>query len=299
MSAGETQKTKEELLSIAPAQFQAQATEEPQEEVENLTSKQSKWFQPLKISAIFIITGTSSLIVSIIRESQTLAFIGLGLTFWGALFLFVRPIKYVESSLLDSTATSEYLTIDRIIKDLKQKGKSYYIPPCPEETHLPEHLKGLKDMAVFVSAEANITPPVEEIAKGKFLVENSRGICISPPGLGLLAQLEKELGTNATKLELALLCANLPRIAVDNFQLAKEIEMRIEGNQVYTKISDSTYKRLYTEETLKSVHYLGCPLASAIACAIAKSTGRIVTVQKDKVSRDGQTIELWFSLLEG
>jgi len=299
MSANETQKTKVESLDPTAMQCETEGTEEPQAEVESLKSKQSEWFQPLRIGAIFIITGASSLTISIIENSQVLAFIGLGLAFWGALFLFIRPIKYVESSLLDSIATSEYKTIDRMTRDLKQKGKSYYIPPYPEEVYLPEHLKGLKDMIVFISAEGNTTPPVEEIAKGKFFLENPKGICISPPGLGLLTRLEKELGTNAAKLELGLLCANLPRIIVEDFQMARGIDMSAEGNHVYAKIFDSTYKHLYTDETLKSVHQLGCPLASAIACAIAKSTGKVVTIQKNKVSPDAETVEFWYSSVEG
>jgi hypothetical protein len=41
-----------------------------------------------------------------VNASTVLAFIGLGLTFWGALFLFARPIKFVKSILLDFTAIS-------------------------------------------------------------------------------------------------------------------------------------------------------------------------------------------------
>ncbi|MCK4313981.1 hypothetical protein KAW04_04375, partial [Candidatus Bathyarchaeota archaeon] len=204
-------------------------------------------------------------------------------------------------SLLDSTAISSYHTIDRIIKDLKYKGKSYYIPPYPKEIYLPEHLKGLKNMIVFISEDSGPDmPSIEEIAKSKFLLKTPKGICVAPPGLGLLTQFEKELRTDITKLELTDLCDSLPQLILENFQLAKEIEMKTEKNQVHLKIYDSIYKNLYgREQNLKSIHFLGCPLVSAITCAIAKTTGKIVTIHQDKTSLDGQTIEVWYRFIEG
>jgi hypothetical protein len=230
-----------------------------------------------------------------------LAFIGLGLTFWGALFFFVRPLKYVQSSILNSSVISSYSTIDRIIQDLKYKGKSYYIPPYPEEVYLPEHLRGLKDMIVFISADSGMgMPSIEEIAKSSFLLENPKGMCIAPPGLGLLTLFEEELKVDITEIGLDDLCDSLPKLILENFQLAKEIEIKTEKNQVYLRIQDSAYKNLYSEEkNLKSVHLLGCPLVSAIACTIAKSTGKIVIPQKDAVTPDTEIIEFWYSFVGG
>jgi len=241
-----------------------------------------------------------ALISSILNNSNILAFIGLGLTFWGVLFFFVRPVRYVQSSLLDSTAISTYKTIDRIIKDLKFKGKSYYIPPYPKEVYLPDYLKGLEDPVVFISADAGGMPSIEELAKSKFILKNPKGICVAPPGIGLLAQFEREIRKDIAKLQLTELCETLPPIIVESLQLAKEIEMKIEDNQIYVKILDSTYKNLYRlEENLKSVHLLGCPLASAIACSLAKASGKMVTIQRDNVSIDAQTIEVWYHAVEG
>ncbi len=274
-------------------------------EVENLKLelRKARRIPSGKIGIIFMVLGALSLIFSILINSQILGFIGLGLTFWGALFYFVRPIRYVKSGLLDSTAISSYSTIDRIVKDLKYKGMRarYYIPPYPKDVYLPEHLKGLKDMIVFISADRNADmPSIVEMAESKFLLENPRGICVAPPGLGLLTQFEKELRIDITRLELSELCERLPQLILENFQLAKEIEMKPEKNQVHLRIFDTVYKNLYSrEENLKSIHFLGCPLVSAIACAIAKTTGKIVAIHREKVSLDGQTIEVWYRFTEG
>jgi len=266
-------------------------------EILKLELKKFKNIPSVKIGLAFTIPGVLALVFSIFKNSNILAFIGLGLTFWGALFFFIKPVQYVQSSLLDSTAKATYKTIDRIVKDLKIKGKSYYIPPYPKEVYLPEYLKGLKDPVVFITAGAGGMPSIEELAKSKFILENPNGICVAPPGLGLLEQCERELKKDLAKLKLTDLREALPPLIVESLGLAKEMEMNIKDNHVYIKIFDSIYKNLYVaEENLKSVHFLGCPLISAIACALAKVSGKTVTIQGIKVSTDRQTTEVWYSM---
>jgi len=293
--------TEDKPSEITTQQHLIETIRQLQTEVESLKLelKKAKGMPSAKIGLAFIIPGILALIFSILNNSNILAFIGLSLAFWGALFFFLRPVKYVSSSLLDSNAIATYTTIDRIVKDLKIKGKSYYIPPYPKEVYLPQHLKGLKETVVFISADTGGMPSIEELAKSKFLLENPNGICVAPPGLGVLAQFEKELRIDIAKLQISELCEIFPPLITENLQLAKEIEMKQENGQVYLKMIDSTYKNLYAAEDLKSIHFLGCPLASAIACALAKATGKMVTIQKDNITPDGQTIEVWYSMVEG
>ncbi|MGQ9566056.1 MAG: hypothetical protein ACUVT5_05875 [Candidatus Bathyarchaeales archaeon] len=262
--------------------------------------KISRISSSVKIAVVFVVLGMLSLAFSIINNSSILAFIGLGLTFWGALFFLVRPVTYVKGTLLDASAASLYATVDRIIRDFNYKGKGFYIPPYPKEVYLPEHLKGLKEMIVYISAgTTDKMPSIEEIAESKFIIENPEGITISPPGAGLLTQFERELRIDLTKIDLGSLCESLPQLIIENFQLAKEIDLKTENGRVQLTMVDSMYKRLYREEDQKSVYLLGCPIASAIACAIAKTTGKIVTIQSVKVSPDTESITILYNLIKG
>ena len=219
----------------------------------------------LPLSTSIIAPLTTLFPASIIASSTTLAFIGLALTFWGILFLFARPTKFVKSALLDSTAISSYTTIDRIIKDLGYKGRSYYIPPYPKEVYLPEYLKGLKNMIVFVSADTDPSmPSIEDMAKGRFLLEKPKGISVTPPGMGLVNQLENEMKTDLTNLSYIELLNELPRVLLENLRLAEEIRLEPEDSIVHIKIVGSKYQDLYeSEENLKCIHSLGCPIVSA------------------------------------
>lgn len=254
-----------------------------------------------RLAILFLILGFLSIAFSIYSSSQVIALVGLGLAFWGALFLLVRPTKYVEGSLLDITATSEYSTIDRMITSLNYKGKGYYIPSYPQDVYLPHHLKGLKDMIIFIPAENNFSPPsIEEMAESRFLLTNPKGLLVTPPGHGLLNQIEKQLHQDFTKIQLDEVCEVLPRFLTQDFNLAKSLEMTSTGNKVNLKIIDSIYQNLYlTETSWKSVTIIGCPLVSAVACALAKSSGKFVTIHEQQVSPDGLTLIVDFRFVQG
>lgn len=263
------------------------------------SSAESKTFST-KIAVLFLVPGTLSLTVSILYSSQIPAFVGLGLVFWGALFLFIRPVKYVTGDIVFSAALSSYSTLDRIIKDLGYKGDAYYIPPYPKDVYLPDHLKGLKEPVVFLSANKDSNKPsIEEIAGSKFLLGGSKGILVASPGAGLLFKIEKELNADFTKIKLPELCEILPRVIAENLSMARELELLPDETGVRLTLLDSLYSNLYSRETgLKSVSLVGCPLASAVACAIAEATGKPVIIQKQEISIDGMSIKMWYRVVQ-
>ena len=312
--AAEEEETLETVASLTEESSQLQREVDKLQAKLKRTSKSSSG----RIGVIFLVLGAISLILSMfnIKEllsqtpfapfvpsitgnTQILAFVGLGLVLWGVLFILARPLSYVRSSLLEATAISLYATIDRIKKDLKYNSKSYYIPPFPKEVYIPEHLKGLKEMIVFISAnDEDGLPTINEIAKGRFLLEKPKGMILTPPGLGLIEYLEEELMINFTRMDLEDLCELLPKIIPEDLQLAKEVTMEVEGKLVHLNIVGSIYKSLCYEKELPSVHLLGSPLVSAIACAIAKTTGKPVTIQDTVINSDTETIDVTYQIID-
>jgi len=140
-----------------------------------------------------------------------------------------------------------------------------------------------------------MNPPSRTSAHAR---DNPNGIIISPPGLGLVDQFERELRMNLSKINLEDLCEILPKTIQEDLQLVKEVDMKAEGNLVHLKITDSIYKSLYREADLQSVRFLGSPLESAIACVIAKSTGKPVTIQESRIESDTDAIEITYYIKE-
>jgi hypothetical protein len=271
-----------------------------------LRSKQQKASNvSSRIGIFFLTSGVLSFISSVLSANHALALIGLGLVFWGALFLLVSPMRHVEGSLLYSTIVSSYSSIDRMLNDLlnynsKYFTPPYYLPPYPAGDYLPEHLQGLRDMVVFVSLDSdNAMPSVDEMAKSKFLLKKPKGLLITPPGLGLLEQIEAAANVDFSGIGIIKACDMLPRIISENFGLAEKIEIEFAEGQAKLKILDSVYKNLYSDKNnLKSVWLLGCPIASAIACVFAKASGKTVIILEQRLSDKDSAIEVRYSLLE-
>jgi len=250
------------------------------------------------IAIIFIVSGITLFVLSVLLGSQIISIIGLGLIFWGALFLLTPPPKHVEASFLITSSLPDYMTIDRMLKYLIPKNEAYNIPPCPRDIYLPEHLEGLKEMVTFIPAEhTNGIAEIEDIARGEFLIEKPKGLLIASPGVGLLDKIEQKHKIDFTKIPLSEVEGALLNF-LDELYLAKKIDISINENEVTLKINDSLYKNLYNQENnLKSVFLLGCPLVNTAACAIAKSAGKPTMIQEIKTTPNGNTITATFKII--
>ena len=168
-----------------------------------ISSKYVKRDSRIIVASILLLLGALSLLWSIYLKTTVLAFIGLGLTFWGTLFLLLGTPREVETNLLYAAATSEYSSINRIVNDLNYTGEAIYMPPYPKSIHVPDHQKNLKEPIVFISQKKNTLNPsstkdnfldlesIDERGSGKFLLKNGMGLFLVPPGLGILNDVEK------------------------------------------------------------------------------------------------------------
>jgi hypothetical protein len=253
------------------------------------------------VCALFLASGIISIALSVFVRSNVIALVGLGLLFWGALFLFISPKRRVDGRFLFDNVLAMYATVERIIAEFKIKGKGYHIPPYPKDIYLPEHLKGLKDPIVFVPDEDKFSfPSIEQISESRFRLTNPKGIVLTPTGVGFLNQIENKLQINFAKTSLSELSEILPKVILENFDLAEDIKMTAEENQIKLQITNSLYKDLYSAGIKsKSVSILGCPIASAVACIIAKVTGRPVAIQTYKTSADGLTVQIRYNVEQG
>jgi hypothetical protein len=274
----------------------------------------------VRIALLFLISGITLFVLSGFLVNQIMSFIGLGLIFWGALFLLITPLKYVESTFLVTSTLPAYMTIDRMLKDLNPKNEAYNIPACPRNVDLPEHLKGLRETVTFIPAKdssemteiTEIEQGVEDkslfenpkellmcIARDKFLIENPKGLIITSPGIGLLDKIEQKRNKDSTKIPPTELDEILPSL-LNELYLTKEIRMTTHENTITLQINDSLYKNLYSQKyNLKSINIIGCPIVNAVACAIAESTGKPTLIQKIETHHDGKIITATFKVVGG
>jgi hypothetical protein len=246
-----------------------------------------------KIGYLLLFSGAIVLILSIIYTSHIPAFIGISLTFWGALLLFIKPTKYVKASLLESTAISTFTNINRIIASMNYRGKGIYLPP--------KYSKGPTDGTVFIpTKEERTIPSVEEVAQEKIFLENPKGICLTPSGLDLTNLYEEEFGIDFTKSSLEYLQNKLPKLFIEGLEIAKTFEMEKRENNIHVKISDSIYTDFCNEAkalTKNACNSFACPLCSSIACALTRVTGKPVIIKKTSFSADRKTMHVYYQIL--
>lgn len=261
---------------------------------------------------LLLASGSIAIAVSIIFESSILAFIGLSLTFWGPLLLYISPGKLVKQILLDSTITPSLANLNQILTELKYQGKSIYLPP--------EYFKDFETTKIFISKSKNtMLPTPEEIQQqeDKIFLKNTKAVLINPPGLSLSKLFEKTLGTNFTKVDLEYLQQNLRKLFIEDLEIAEDLEMQTKYGEVSIKTSESVpiikeYKTIHVKITnpvytgvgketgnlSRMYGAVGCPLCSAIACALTKATGKPITIERIQLSEDGKIIEATYRNLE-
>jgi hypothetical protein len=236
------------------------------------------------VSYSMIALGAIALLLSISSSSYVLAFIGLGLVFWGTLFLHIRPTKYVKLELLNATSSSTLINIERILITAKTYQKGVYLPP--------KNLQDPNSSLVFIPTEPNQPLPTSaETIPQKVQSKNPTGFYITPPGLALSKLFEKELRRPFTGTTMEDLQERLPQL-FEELQITKNLIVNIENdtvtiqmqNHIFEEICDETKKLERTHETV------GCPLTSALACVLAKTIGKPITIQNDTLTSDKTTV---------
>jgi len=246
-----------------------------------------------KIGYLLLFSGAIALVLSIVYTSYVPAFIGISLTFWGALLLFIKPTKYVKAGLLESTAISTFTNVNRIIASMNYKGKGIYLPP--------KYSKGSMGGTMFIpTKEESTIPTVEEVAQEKLFLENPKGICLIPSGLDLTNLFEEELGTEFAESNLEYLRDNLPKLFIEGLEIADAFEMKKRKNTIHVKISNSIYNDFCNKArklTKNACNSFACPLCSSIACALSRVTGNPVIIQKNTFSADRKTMHAYYQIL--
>lgn len=244
------------------------------------------------IAYVILSLGLISLITSAFYASYILAFIGLGLTFWGALLLYIAPSKHVTLELINAVATPTLTDIEKIIADSNLNGKGVYLPP--------KYLKDFESSLIFIPSKAEQGLPLpEEITEEKLYSKNPNGIFLTPPGLGLSKLFEKELGTSFTKTDLKYIQEKLPKLFIEDMEIAENIEIKTDNNTITIEITNHIFNEICKEtgKLPKTHESIGCPLCSAIACALAKASGKPIKIGKEEQGQDGKTT-IQFNVME-
>jgi hypothetical protein len=244
---------------------------------------------------LLLLSGGTAIFLSIVFESSIAAFIGLGLILWSIIMLYVGPQDYVQESMIATIALPSLVNLNLLIKNLGYQGKAFYLPP--------RYLKDFESSKIYVSAEENAEPPTAEQIGGnedKVFLKNPDAVVIEPPGLELSRLFEKTLGTKFTTMNLQLLQKNMAHLFLEDLEMASNFEIVVNESRVHVTIKDCALKDLCREVRNLSHIYgkTGCPVSSAIGCALARVTGKLLMIEKELISPDGGNIDVEYRILD-
>ena len=249
-----------------------------------------------KLTYLTVLTlGAMSLVVSIISTSSILAFIGLGLVFWGIIFAYVKTEEFVKKSLMDSTISSQQLTVAQVLQQLGCKGKPVQLPP--------RYFVNSEAIKVFIpEARESKLPRLELIQRegARFFVTNPSGVLLSPSGAGLAKIFEETLETNFNRVDTQYLENHLPKLIVESLEIAQAFKLEIKNKKIRVEIENSIYNVAGLKKQLSSDEYFAFtfPLSSAIAFAMAKATGQPIRTEKMQIDKEGKGLTVEYTIMD-
>jgi len=278
----------------------AQALQEPIQKMKESEEETKRVFsesrglhrqvQPTTLVGFFLLgVGMVVLVASIVFASTISAFVGLGLTFWGMLALFIQPQRYVKSDLMNATAISSLRTVDKMMQVMGYGEKGVYIQAGDSDRAI-----------VFVPSEPfSMIPEVSDVEDKTFL-SDPKGLLVPPPGLALAALIENKLGFKVKNCGIEALVQSLPKVLVEDLEIVKDLEIEVTEDTIRFKLYDSIYSDFCSEvrETSRRCG-LGCPMCSALASILTIATGRPVLYEEDKTSGDHKITESVYKLIRG
>lgn len=148
-----------------------------------------------KTGYLLLLIGLVFISLAVVYSHNVSAFIGIALTFWGALLFYIRPTRFIKKELLDSTIIDPIQNIHKLLDELEFNGTPIYISPGT--------LRGLLSSTVFIpKTDQYSIPSDDQLSQEEAFLKNLQGIKLTPPGLGLSKLLEKELKTNFSTVDL-------------------------------------------------------------------------------------------------
>jgi len=238
-----------------------------------------------RIGYILLAIGGVLFAFSIDFNSHIIAFVSLALLFWGGIFLFVKPTDYVRQEVLFSALSDSIANYERLLNITEGKGTPYYISP--------QTLSDFKDVNLIIPMEEN-----EEIKMDIKTMENDSSIFqITPIGLGLAKLIEEETKANFSTISLNRVTELVKKVLIDDLELIKGLESTINEQEIQIKIVEPIFNKTDDNMSfLKKNQFTDDYMVSALACVLAMSGHKPVTVDKVTKDENGKDITAYFKI---
>lgn len=241
---------------------------------------------------VMLTIGVGLVIVSAFYSSSFLAILGVAIAFWGLILFYITPVKHVPLTFLDASASSNADNIERILSEFDLAEKGVYLPP--------KNLRDIESGLIFIPKTPRIGLPTPEEITEKLCSKQKDSAFLTPPGLGLSRLFEKELGTSFVKIDFKHLQLVLPKILIEGLEIAENVEIHAQDNTITVEITGSILDSVCqaTNNQLRTHAQVGCLLSSALACVLAKVTGKPISIRNETVDPKTKITKIDYNIME-
>jgi hypothetical protein len=198
----------------------------------------------------------------------------------------------VPLTLLNALANSSLDSIELLLFEFNSIEKGVYLPP--------KNLKNIESSLIFIPKTSQTPMPAEEEFDDQLYSQPKDSLFLTPPGKELSQLIEKEGATSFIKIDLQTLEQKLPNILVRDMELAEDVEIISEQNNVTITIAGNALSEV-CEQTNGCPHVhaqVGCILTSALACAFAKTSGKPIIIENEIVDQETKTTTIKFKIID-
>lgn len=253
----------------------------------------------MRLGIAFVLFGLSLSTVSFLVQATLFAGLGLSSFLVGLLLMYVPTERTVSARLVSASCLSSLVNLNSLLEELGVDSKAVYLP-TKEESHQPRAflplIRNPDSSSMFLKSLEN---------SGLFVVNgqdpHQSGLLLIPPGSSLATLMEQESGIDFHNVRLDRLEDALRTGLVEALEIAEDIRVIFMNGSVRVEVGPLVSEELYQMQSKVAsslCSQVGCPLSSAVICAVTKAAKMPVSVIKISALH-GRRISIELRLLEG
>jgi len=227
----------------------------------------------------FALFGLCLSTVSFLIQANLFAGIGLASFLTGLLLIYVPTEKTVSPQLISASCLSSLVNLNSLLEELGVDSKAVYLP-TKEESHQPHAFLPL------IQNPDSFSMFLKNLENSGLLVVNGQdphrsGLHLVPPGSSLATLMEQESGIDFYNVRLDRLEDTLRTGLVDSLEIAEDIRIMFMNGSIRVEVGpliSEEFCETQSKVAQSLCSQLGCPLCSAVICAVTKAAKRPVSV---------------------
>lgn len=242
-----------------------------------------------RASQVLLVAGLTSLVISYFFSSTIMTFIGLGLTFWGALLIYVTRKVFIANDTANIILASTLRSTEFLLSKQNFRGRAIYLPP-----------RGLEELTSAKALVSHEDAKSLEIAQLNAVSDDaSQKATLSPLGLDLAVAFEREFGTSFARVDFADLQLKLPDILTKAFDLFEDVQLERDGSEITVMMKGEIGSQICSVvRSMGSIHeVVGCPICSSLAVILANVFRRPIILEESTLSKNNSSLRNAYTLL--